>query len=290
MTRRLVINLALAGLVGLLGVLVLLPSLWPADDAGPAEATTSLGQQLGLAADGPTHLRVRRGADQVRLSKHDGRWRVISPVNARADAAHLEIIHALRTSEALRRVDGHDLSGEVTGLDTPLVVQYDDSPPVRIGGPGPNGATRYVAAAGQTWLVPLAHYDNLAWHWTDWLDRALLPDNRALRRIVLPDYTLENTTTGWQVQPDETRGAAAAAATASAWRRAAALAVVPADRSRERLARVTLVFGDTSRQVFDIIERGPNLVLRSEALGVDYHLAGNRIGPLLNLVHPGLSK
>lgn len=290
MTRRLVVNLMLAGLVALLGVLVFLPSLWPADDTGPEEVATSLGQQLGLAADGPTHLRVRRGADQVRLSKHDGRWRVISPVNARADAAHLEIINALRTSQALRAVDDRDLSDAVTGLDAPLVVQYDDAPPVRVGGLGPNGATRYVAAAGRTWLVPLTHYDTLAWHWTDWLDRALLPDNRALSRIVLPDYTLEKTTTGWQVQPDDARGSPAAAATASAWRRAAALAIVPADRSLERLARVTLVSGDTSRQVFDIVERGPNLVLRSEALGVDYHLAGNRIGPLLNLVHPGLSK
>ena len=142
-----------------------------------------------------------------------------------------------------------------------------------------------------TWLGPLAHYDTLAWHWTDWLDRALVPEGHALRRIVLPNYTLEyHEATGWQVQPENRRAQGAGAATAAAWRRAAALAIVPADRSRERLARVTLVFADASRQVFDIIERGPNLVLRREALGVDYHLAGNRIGPLLKLVHPDLSK
>ena len=292
MSRRLVINLVLIALVAGLAALLFLPGLF--DQTRTQGSSTSslapLGEQLDLADGGPSTVRVRRGSDQIRLARADGAWRMISPANARPDAAHLALIKALRSTPPERQLADTTLDSEVSGLDTPLVVQYDDRPPVRIGGPGPTGATRYVAAAGALWLVALPHYDTLSWHWTDWLDRALVPESRRLTRIVLPDYTLSRTHDTWTLAPKGRRPAAAADATAAAWQRAAALAVVPADHRRERLSRVTLVFADDSQKIYDVIERGPNLILRDDALDVDYHLAGNRIDALLNLVHPGLSK
>ncbi|RJS93984.1 hypothetical protein [Salinisphaera sp. Q1T1-3] len=287
MARQRRINLLLIALVASLAIVLWWTSrsTTPPQPPGPTTLTR-------LAPDRIHHLAVRHRSDLVELARGQTGWHLQAPVTAPADTAHLQVLLPLAAAQPARRLgDVGSIPDRVTGTgDAAIVVRYDDAAPVRIGHAGPQRGTYYVQTDRGLFLVPIAHLAPLDWQWTDWLDRGLVAPDRRLKRLVLPRYTLSRDTAGqWQAAPADTdRPPAAAAATVSAWRQARALSVVPADRTRARIARVTLYFDDGDKQVYDIIEDHPNLILRNPRLGVDYHFAGNRVAPLLRLVHPGM--
>lgn len=238
-------------------------------------------------------ISVRHANNRVTL-KRDGAerpWRLVAPEKARPDPVHIASLMTLAKAHASRDYALGAIPDAKTGLSQQaIVVRFNRAGPIRLGGPGPTPGTRYVATSHRLLLVSLPDIGSLDDGWTHWLDPALLAQNKDLRRIVLPHFTLDHDDRGdWQVHPGEKRSNAAARTTIAAWHRAKALAVVPADHGRQRLARITFDFADAPARHLDIIERHPNLVLRDPRLGVDYHLAGNRVAPLLDLIHPGLS-
>ena len=116
----------------------------------------------------------------------------------------------------------------------------------------------------------------------------LARDDAALERLTLPRLTLARSDTGgWQVEPKSAdRGADYAQATIDAWRHSRVLSLEPVDASRERIARVTLRYGDDHERRLDVIEREPELILRDAERGIDYHFAPHLATPLLDMQHP----
>lgn len=236
------------------------------------------------------HIRVRHGSDLIEIERSETGWQLSAPVQAPVDTPHLEAILSLLNHPARQSYAPGAIDETKTGLaEHPLVVNFGQSGPIRIGGAGPSRGSRYVATPHALLLADLPDLGGLQWGWTHWISPALVPPHRQLEKLVLPHFTLARGDQGqWQAQPSGQRSDAAVATTVAAWQRGRALAITPADQSRQRVARITLGFAHGAPRYFDIIERDPNLILRDPRLGVDYHLAGNRIAPLLEIRHPGL--
>ncbi|AWN16319.1 hypothetical protein [Salinisphaera sp. LB1] len=287
MRRRLaliaILLLVLAGLAA---------TLWWSYRAPPGPRTTQPPRISTLAPTRVARIRVRHGSDLIMLQRDGPQapWHLTAPVDAPVDRLHLQAVLSLLGRHARHRYAPDAIDPATTGLKNPaLVVQFNRQTPIDIGGRGPSPGSRYVRTPHDLLIAALPDLSGLQWGWTHWISPALVPPHRQLKKLVLPHFTLDRDTHGdWHAQPAGQRSAAAVAATRQAWQRARALTVVPANQSRQRLARVTLVFEHSPPRHLDIIERAPNLILRDPALGVDYHLAGNRIGPLLEIRHPGL--
>lgn len=276
----------------LLALAALVAALWWSYRAPSGPASAPPPRISALKPAEIMRIRVRHGSDQIVIQRSgpDAPWHLTAPVDAPVDGPHLQAVLSLLETRARRRYVPGAIDETTTGLESPmLVVQFNARAPINIGGPGPAPGSRYVRTPHDLLLAVLPDLSGLQWRWTHWISPALVPRHRRLKKLVLPHFTLERDGHGgWRAQPADRRSAAAVAATAAAWQRARALTVVPADASRRRLARVTLVFAHGPPRHLDIIERGPNLILRDPKLGVDYHLAGNRIAPLLAIKHPGL--
>lgn len=278
-----ILLLALAGLAA---------ALWWSYHPPSGPGTTQPPRPSTLALSDVTRISVRHGSDLVVIQRDSPQapWHLTAPVDAPVDAPHLQAVLTLLGTRAQRRYARHGIPDATTGLKSPaLVVQFNQRAPIDIGGRGPSRGSRYVRTPHDLLVAPLPDLSGLQWSWTHWISPALVPPHRQLKKLVLPHFTLDRDKTGdWHAQPTGERSTAAVAATVQAWQRSRALTVVPSDESQQRSARVTLVFEHGASRHLDIIERDPNLILRDPALGVDYHLAGNRIGPLLEIRHPGL--
>lgn len=266
--------------------------LWWSLRSANTPPTTS--QPVSHLAPNQIHqISVRHGATLIAAQRadNDHPWQLTEPVAAAADPVHMASLLQIAQAHASRHYALGAIADSATGLgDTAVVIRFNQAAPIRLGGPGPTPGTRYIATAHALLLVTLPHLAALDDTWAHWLNPALLAGDHTLTKLVLPDFTLSRDQQGnWQAAPVGQRSAAAAATTISAWQSAKALAVVPADTRRQRIARITLVFAQAATRHLDIIERAPNLVLRDPRLGVDYHLAGNRVPPLLDLQHPGLA-
>lgn len=296
MTRRraLVIGLLLLALIGLT------IALWWSYRAPPGPGTAKPPRISELAPAEVTRIRVRHEAEQIVIQRNtpDAPWHLTAPVEAPIDGPHLKAILSLLDQRARRRYAPGAIDTATTGLKAPtLVVQFNQQAPIDIGARGPSQGSRYVRTPHALLLAALPALAGLQWSWPHWISPALVPAHCHLKKLVLPHFTLARDPNGdqnghkngnWHAQPTGQRSNAAVAATLRAWRHARALTVVPADQSRQRVARITLLFEHGAPRHLDIIERNPNLILRDPARGVDYHLAGNRVPPLLELRHPGL--
>lgn len=282
---RLLFNALLA-----LIVIGLAAGLWWSYGPKPERTLPTLSN---IASDDIDRITVRHASELIIVERAgaDQPWRLVSPAPARPDPARIESLLSVAQTQATRRYPLQAIDDHTTGVaKTPLTLRFNDEPPVYIGGPGPAPDSRYVATAHHLLLAKLPDTRALTRSWTHWIDPALIAPNSRLTRLVLPDFTLtRDDADQWQATPVDQRSGAAAAATISAWQGVKALAIVPADRSRERIARITLNFAEAEPRHLDIIERHPNLILRDPRLQVDYHLAGNRVPPLLDLVHPGIA-
>ncbi|MGB7755894.1 MAG: hypothetical protein WBL23_07500 [Salinisphaera sp.] len=288
MTRR----RAVAIVILLLALAGLAMALWWSYRMPSGPGTKQPPRITTLAPAKVTRIRIRHGSDLIVIQRDGPRapWHLTAPVDAPVDAPHLQAVLTLLGKRAQRRYAPDAIDETTTGLKSPaLVVQFNHQPPIDVGGRGPSRGSRYVSTPHDLLVAALPDLSGLRWGWTHWISPALVPPHRQLKKLVLPRFTLDRGKTGdWQAQPAGQRSPAAVAATLQAWQRARALTVVPSDASRQRLARITLAFEHGPPRHLDIIERDPNLILRDPALGVDYHLAGNRIGPLLEIRHPGL--
>jgi hypothetical protein len=272
-----------------LAAIGLAAGLWLARGPAPPPALPTLSSIAPNAID---HITVRHGSELIVLERGgpDRPWRLVSPVKARPDPTQVAILLALARTQATHAYPLQVIADRTTGLSKmPLTVRFNDEAPVRLGAAGPEPDSRYVATAYRLLLARLPDTRSLTRSWSHWIDPALVAPNTRLTRLVLPDFTLTRDTAGlWHASPIHQRSDAAARATISAWKRVKALTVVPADRSRKRIARITMDFADAKPRHLDVIERNPNLILRDPRLQVDYHLAGNRVPPLLELEHPGI--
>lgn len=284
--RPLIIAVLLLALVGLA------VALWWSYHAPSGPGATQPPRISSLDADQVTRIRVRHGADQLIIQRDtpDAPWHLTEPVDAPVDGPHLKAMLALLGRRARQRYAPGAIDATTTGLKSPmLVVQFNQGPSIDIGASGPSPDSHYIGTAHDLLLAPLPEWRGLHWGWTHWVSPALIAASRHLKKLVLPRFTLERVDHGqWHAQPTGQRSHAAVAATLRAWRHSRALSVVPADPSRQRQARITLVFAHGPPRHLDIIERDPNLILRDPKRGLDYHLAGNRVAPLLELRHPGL--
>jgi len=239
------------------------------------------------------HITVQTRDNVIELdrSTETNQWRLSAPADARADADRVAALLDLAALIPQRRLAADAVDDTDTGLDDPgLVLRFNDEAPIAVGGTGPAPDTRYVRTAHALLVVAAGHLEDQPLGWTHWLAPNLIADDAVLRRITLPRITLtRNDTGGWQVAPvGEDRGADYAQATVDAWHYSRALAIEPVDASRARMARITLVFAGDQKRQLDLIARSPELILRDNDLGVDYILAANQAGPLLDMRHPDL--
>ncbi|GAB3674909.1 DUF4340 domain-containing protein [Salinisphaera aquimarina] len=284
MRKRIIFNVVL-----ILGVVALGAALWfTRPGPPPARETVS-----ALAPGEISHIEVHTRDNVIELARDEdnGRWRMIEPAQARADATRIAALLELAARTPEHRYARDAVAADKTGVDdADLTLRFNDEAPIAIGHEGPSPGTRYVRTAHALLLVKSGHLEEQPLGWTRWIAPGLLAADARLTRLTLPRATLTRSDNGgWQVVPaNADRGADYAQATIDAWHYSRALAVEPLDASRERIARVTLQFADEPARHLDVIARAPELVLRDAALGVDYHMAANQAGPLLDMQHPDI--
>ena len=280
--KRLIFNAVLVA-----GIVVLALLLWLFRTPAPQPPETV----SAVAPDALTHMEVHLSDAVVELDRAnpEAAWRLQQPIAAPADAAPIQALLALAEATPSQRYERGAIDERTTGLDDPaLVVRFNGQAPILVGNEGPAPASRYVATPHALLLVKAERLARLPTNWRNWVSPTLLADDAQLTQLILPRLTLARSDTGgWQVEPKSAdRGADYAQATIDAWRHSRALSLEPVDASRARIARVTLRYADEHIRRLDVIEREPELILRDDERGIDYHFAPHLAGPLLDMQHP----
>lgn len=265
MKTRWFVNLVLLALVA---GLALFAWLRPADrrDARPPLTT--------IQPETVTRIVVERTErDPVVLERGEGGWRMSAPVKARANGFAIETLSRLASAPIELSLPAGEL--ERYGLHRPALVVKLDQAQIAFGAMHPLKDQHYVHHGDAIHLVSSRYYAQATAPYTTYIDARLLEDGRRPTAFRLPGFALALRNGTWQRSPEEAGlSSDRINAFVEEWRHARALSVEKRSGKPAR-ERVTLSFegegGKTETLTLGIVSRTPELVLRRDDEGLEYH-------------------
>ena len=283
MATRGLLNLVLVVLALVMGLIIYFePGLEPADIPQPL---TTL-----LVADDAIGIHIERVKyDPVSFIKRNGRWYLVTekqelPASTFQLQALLRLLETSSTSQYA--ADTVDLAA--LGLDPPQATVTIDDVAILFGNTAPLDGKRYLQIDATVHLIEDRYQHLINAGWTNFVERKLLPADKSISRLQLPDMTLTLTDKDqWQLSPGKPGiSADAIQQLLDRWDRVSALYARRYDgRTSDEI--ITLEFSDSPEPLtFMVIAHSPELVLARPDWGIQYHLTHDAEETLLTLGEP----
>jgi len=283
MATRGLLYLVLVVLALVMGLIIYFePGLEPADIPQPL---TTL-----LVADDAIGIHIERVKyDPVSFIKRNGRWYLVTeqqelPASTFQLQALLRLLETSSTSQYA--ADTVDLAA--LGLDPPQATVTIDDVAILFGNTAPLDGKRYLQIDATVHLIEDRYQHLINAGWTNFVERKLLPADKSISRLQLPDMTLTLTDKDqWQLSPGKPGiSADAIQQLLDRWDRVSALYARRYDgRTSDEI--ITLEFSDSPEPLtFMVIAHSPELVLARPDWGIQYHLTHDAEETLLTLGEP----
>lgn len=283
MRRRHSLNLALAGLVVALGAVLWLNR--PEQEPPPQPITPLAMQEIKRVTI------AFPDAETIRLERTEHGWRLRAPINARVRAAAMDQVLKLAERKSKRHMKLSEVDPGAIGLATPFARVTFNNKTVALGATEPLNDRTYALVGNTVHLITSPNTEVLNADYSDLVSWRLLPKDVTIQRLVLPKATLTPTGDGgWTAAAkNHDYSAEAVGRTVDLWKRTRAMFVEPASDNKAH-GKVTIKTVHQGTLVFEIVSRNPQLLLRRPDIGILFHVAGNRMAPLLKMQHPELQK
>jgi len=283
MATRGLLNLVLVVLALVMGLIIYFePGLEPADIPQPL---TTL-----LVADDASGIHIERVKyDPVSFIKRNGRWYLVTEKQELpASTFQLQaLLRLLETSSSSHyAADTVDLAA--LGLDPPQATVTIDDVAILFGNTAPLDGKRYLQIDATVHLIEDRYQHLINAGWTNFVERKLLPTDKSISRLQLPDMALTFTDKDqWQLSPGKPGVSAdAIQQLLDHWDKVSALYARRYDgRTSDEI--ITLEFSDSPEPLtFMVIAHSPELVLARPDWGIQYHLTHDAEETLLTLGEP----
>ena len=283
MVTRGLLNLVLVVLALVMGLIIYFePGLEPADIPQPL---TTL-----LVADDAIGIHIERVKyDPVSFIKRNGRWYLVTEKQELpASTFQLQALLRLLETSSSSHYAADTVNLESLGLDPPQATVTIDDVAILFGNTAPLDGKRYLQIDATVHLIEDRYQHLINAGWTNFVERKLLPADKSIRTLRLPDMTLTLTDKDqWQLSPGKPGiSADAIQQLLDRWDRVSALYARRYDgRTSDEI--ITLEFSDSPEPLtFMVIAHSPELVLARPDWGIQYHLTHDAEETLLTLDEP----
>ncbi|MHA7833761.1 MAG: DUF4340 domain-containing protein [Algiphilus sp.] len=280
--RRHIVNLVLLFLIGAVAALVWMRKEAPEPPPEPllVENTESI-QRVGF--------RIPGGETVMAARKNDG-WRLTEPVSVPADNGVINSLLAAARAPIADRIPAQEVDLTQMGFDQPERFMRFDDVEIAFGAINPVTKKRYVLMGDSVLLIRDPAGASSYHSHIKLVHKDVVPPGKALVRIERPNWTLQHDADGWRGERrDESAEPVSierAEAAGRAWAEARAMWTgEPRRDSAAEAETVVLHFADGETVELRAI-RGQQLLLQRADFAVQYHVARNLTGLLLDLDAP----
>ncbi len=267
MKSRLLSNIALMGLVILLGIFIY-----------NTDTEDEVARLSSLDADSIVSIEIRHRDRYVVLKKTADRWQMTKPIGIRANDFRISNLLGFlnAATNATYAADSIDLSR--FKLDQPRTsIRFSNNEQeafFEFGAANPINRMRYVRAGSEVYLIDDNFYPLVSSQIGTLIDHKLFPDEVRITQLQIPGHAFSRDDQGWTLQPDDDRlSSDDINRVIDNWANATAFGVhdfMP----RAQLGDVRLRYelgGQASEETFVVTDTDPWLILARPALGIEYH-------------------
>lgn len=268
--RRWWLNLGLLVLVAGLGLFAWYRSEHPSKQAKPllTDINTDTVEQIEIERPHETN---------VRLERRDGGWRLVAPIEARADAFAADSLLRLLKAPIEGTVEPPaDAKLARYGLEQPKLRVRFDTAEIDFGERHPLKDEQYVKYESAVHLISTEYYTQATVPYTNLIDSRLIEPGRKFVSIKLPTFALALKDGTWVRDPEiKSLSSDRINAFVDEWRHARALNIKPHTGKKKPQESVAITFtkpdGRESRLTIDVLARKPELVLYRKDENLEYH-------------------
>jgi hypothetical protein len=280
MSARNLLNLALVAIAIILGLVVYFkPGLEPEPTPQPLTTLLSPEEAIGIHIDRSTR-------DPLSFIRRNDRWYLMGrEQELPASSFQLQALLRLLETKSTSRYAAATVDLKALGLEPPQATVTIDDVEILFGNTESLENNRYALIDETVHLIGDRYQHLVNADWTNFVERKLLPADKILRTLQLPDMTLTLTDgTQWQLSPGKPDVSAdAVQQLVDHWQNASALYARRYDGSQSD-ETITLEFSDLPETLtFKIISHSPELVLARPDWGIQYHFPGDMGKGLLSL-------
>jgi hypothetical protein len=278
MNSRVILNLVLLLVVaGLILVVYLQPGV---------EKETKPPALLSIGPEDVNRIELKPASkDAITFAKKGSEWRIVSPLDARANTFRINALLRLADTPVRKQYDVAPVDLAKFKLDKPLgVIQLNDIK-ITFGDSESINHYRYVMVGGKVYLTTDSYFQNLQTSLASYVDTRLLPPDSRITAIELPDMAIKAGEKGkWSVHPEQSDAMADAPQTLiDEWQEAQALRVsgYQGDTSQ---GTIKLTLEKRAKPLeFQVLERDPELILGRDDIKMRYHISDEQADKLMHL-------
>ena len=235
-----------------------------------------------LKRDDVNHIVIEpRGAPPIKLEKHDGSWRLVSPLNAQAEMTQVDRLVDIVNANAKQKLANPDRA-QLDLVTPPVRVTLNDQS-VAFGRVNDITYEQYVEIASNVYVVPPLYGYGIPTDATKLLSRRLLDTNETPvtfdfghYKIVRDDKGTWSATGDFPVAKDAPLSQDDFNRWADEWRHTSALSVAP-DKDGKSTEQVVVRFKDGKSVTMKILQREPDFQLLREDSAMRFHF-GAEVG------------
>lgn len=263
MQSRTLLNLALFLLIVLLVVYI--------NETGKQEQTSSNSEQLTqLSADSVTQINIRHNQRHIELSRKDGKWRMLQPINVDANSFRIDTLLNMLKTISHTAYSITDIELEKYGLSAANTSISFNDVTIDFGIVNPINNYRYVRVNDTVHLIDDHFYPLLSSQTGTLVARELITGDAVIEKLVLPELTLyRDENNSWR--SSDNTGPDAINETLHHWLKSQAFGVHNY-MQRESLADISVYLaGETEPVRFHVTDMDPWLIIARPDLDIEYH-------------------
>jgi hypothetical protein len=283
-SNRNILNLALLAIIVILVVFIVYE---PGKDK-----TITPTKLTALQANDIQHVKISRQTTSplektLEFIKMSDGWMMLKPYQLKANSFRIDEILKLLSAVSFSQNDLKKLNKSTFGLDKPqVVITFNNNISIKFGHNKSLKNHRYLEIGSTLHMIADTFQYQLVAKAESYIDHKLLPEQANIKKLVLPDFTLEKNDGRWSISPkSKTFSADSANQLMSEWTLSQAydLNKLNALSESEKKANVILYLTNNQTIKFHIENSKDNFVLINIDTGIRYILSKDRRNKLLTL-------
>jgi hypothetical protein len=215
---------------------------------------------------------MRSTSGDILFQKENGKWWMQEPYHMPANEFRINTMLNLPGAHSYTQFRKDDVELERFLLHEPEVTIEFDNTRIDFGDTSPLGEHRYVLVNDTVHLINDSLYQQLQTPATFFLSTKLLPEDKEIKSIQFPGYTISKQENKWNVEPEQDAGSDDMVKLVHAWRMASAISIRDIETG-DNLGTVRVELEDGASIEIVILNPLPQLILARPDIGLQYHIS-----------------
>lgn len=216
-------------------------------------------------------ISIQTADDNINLTRANGRWQIVSPIQWLANNITIERILGVASSETDSKLPASEIDLATIGLQFPKAILSLNDTRIHFGTTNQIGERRYLLIYSTVYLLPDRHLPFITSGISGLIDQRLLPRALPLSRLQIGPLKITQTQNGgWQdsnnaSSPDQLN------TLIGNWQTLPALRILTFQNKAAPLQKITAKLENGNEVEFFLMSIKPEIIIARPDLGLQYH-------------------